>query len=40
MAGLELVLFSFLFSIIILGFGMAFYMAFGLEVRGHRTILT
>ena len=37
-AGLELVLFSVLFSIVILGFGMAFYMAFGLEVHGYRSV--
>ena len=37
-AGLELVLFSFLFSIVILGFAMAFYMAFGLEVHGYRSV--
>ena len=37
-AGLELLLFSFLFSIVILGFAMAFYMAFGLEVYGYRSV--
>lgn len=37
-AGLELLLFSILFSIVILGFAMAFYMAFGLDVHGYRSI--
>ena len=37
-AGLELLLFSLLFSIVILGFAMAFYLAFGLDVHGYRSI--
>ena len=37
-AGLELLLFSLLFSVVILGFAIAFYMAFGLDVHGYRTI--
>ena len=37
-AGLELVLFSILFSIVILGFAMSFYQAFGLDVHGFRSV--
>ena len=37
-AGLELVLFSILFSIVILGFAMSFYWAFGLDVHGFRSV--
>jgi len=37
-AGLELLLFSLLFLIVVLGFAMSFYMAFGLDVHGYRTI--
>jgi Ca2+-binding EF-hand superfamily protein len=37
-AGLELLLFSLLFCIVILGFAMSFFMAFGLDVHGYRSI--
>ena len=37
-AGLELLLFSVLFSIVLLGFAMSFYVAFGLDVYGYRSV--
>ena len=37
-AGFELTIFSIVFAVVILGFAMAFYMAFGLDVEGYRSV--
>ena len=37
-AGLDLFFFSLVFCIVMIGFAMSFYMAFGLDVHGYRTI--
>ena len=37
-AGFELLLFSLLFTIVILGYAMSFYIAFGLDVHSYRSI--